>query len=746
MSEAQLLQLQGDVDRTYIEFLKAKNTFLEATLSHLQTNVPPVGPDVDVESDEEREDPGPQVISNGIRKTGDKLENGGANGSDKSIANAANADISEQKTSPKASNETGESESCDEKPGRREVDKDKPHDSPNVSTEDKTRRIRTVINRVRVLINYLCSKLTLCQWNDSKTKWEDIEDEFEKTKDNQEKAATFRRHMDVDNEKKVDFEEIEIYSSELKNLMAETDEWWRDVVGEDTQDVTVESPFYHFVWNWDHYVKACETKDTDTSRQKTARKDLKDLMQLIKTSSCNGLESYFRTRELIRTSKKIKFDFLWTLFGHGARVYARSYMDEHQMFEVSSCSEPPYKGKRFRVTCSAFDWDGTKFSTYSYDFYIKEFGGEKFINSLEVFPTEFFCDKDGKYDDSQLQQHLSERGKKYCDLCTGEPTTFQCEYQGTALVMPSGLHRLASKGRVEDALLSYSDPRWTQYDGGQEVDVTSIDIVGKHSRVIVDNYAFLKSERNTMKRGDMPPLGKKVPYFDLDCVCEICKSSPLQQWRPETILDRSLHGLGKAFSEDEIRLRYLPPRLLGFALKDKMWGQFLVDELTRVPDRQEQMEPFWDELQLENESKELLMAFVKHHQAPSLQKFGPGAGGSDDKVLDIIEGKGKGLAILLHGPSGVGKTLTAEAIALATGRPLLTVSVAEIGVAAHEAERKLTDVFVDAARWEAVLLMDEADVFVEERLKGDLGRNALVSVLLRCLEYYDGEYSLPRCK
>lgn len=34
--------------------------------------------------------------------------------------------------------------------------------------------------------------------------------------------------------------------------------------------------------------------------------------------------------------------------------------------------------------------------------------------------------------------------------------------------------------------------------------------------------------------------------------------------------------------------------------------------------------------------------------------------------------------------------------------------------------------------------MDEADVFVGERTKGDLQRNALVSVLLRCLEYYKG--------
>lgn len=37
-----------------------------------------------------------------------------------------------------------------------------------------------------------------------------------------------------------------------------------------------------------------------------------------------------------------------------------------------------------------------------------------------------------------------------------------------------------------------------------------------------------------------------------------------------------------------------------------------------------------------------------------------------------------------------------------------------------------------------VVLLDEADVFLEERDMKDLNRNALVSVFLRALEYYDG--------
>jgi SpoVK/Ycf46/Vps4 family AAA+-type ATPase len=40
--------------------------------------------------------------------------------------------------------------------------------------------------------------------------------------------------------------------------------------------------------------------------------------------------------------------------------------------------------------------------------------------------------------------------------------------------------------------------------------------------------------------------------------------------------------------------------------------------------------------------------------------------------------------------------------------------------------------------WECVVLLDEADVFLEERIQTDLQRNALVFVFLRVLEYYEG--------
>lgn len=41
-------------------------------------------------------------------------------------------------------------------------------------------------------------------------------------------------------------------------------------------------------------------------------------------------------------------------------------------------------------------------------------------------------------------------------------------------------------------------------------------------------------------------------------------------------------------------------------------------------------------------------------------------------------------------------------------------------------------------KWKAVLLLDEADVFLEARSTHDLERNKLVSIFLRVLEYYEG--------
>jgi SpoVK/Ycf46/Vps4 family AAA+-type ATPase len=105
---------------------------------------------------------------------------------------------------------------------------------------------------------------------------------------------------------------------------------------------------------------------------------------------------------------------------------------------------------------------------------------------------------------------------------------------------------------------------------------------------------------------------------------------------------------------------------------------------------------------------------------------------------DVVRGKGKGLTGLLFGAPGLGKTLTAEAIAEVSRLPLYTVSSGSLGHESDVIEDNLTRILQLTTRWNAVLLIDEADVFLAKRDKSDLKRNAIVSVFLRELEYYPG--------
>jgi len=93
---------------------------------------------------------------------------------------------------------------------------------------------------------------------------------------------------------------------------------------------------------------------------------------------------------------------------------------------------------------------------------------------------------------------------------------------------------------------------------------------------------------------------------------------------------------------------------------------------------------------------------------------------------------------LLHGPPGTGKTLTAEAISELLRKPLYSVSVGELGTTIHELEDKLRGILEVACVWDAVVLLDEADIFLEQRSDNNIQRNAMVGIFLRLLEYHSG--------
>lgn len=87
----------------------------------------------------------------------------------------------------------------------------------------------------------------------------------------------------------------------------------------------------------------------------------------------------------------------------------------------------------------------------------------------------------------------------------------------------------------------------------------------------------------------------------------------------------------------------------------------------------------------------------------------------------------------------MGKTLTVECLAQELGRSLLTLTVADMGTDETRIEPILSDWLDLAQQWNAVVLIDEADMYLGKRQKKkELARNAMVATFLRAFEYYPG--------
>ncbi|KAI4164164.1 MAG: hypothetical protein LQ342_002128 [Letrouitia transgressa] len=183
----------------------------------------------------------------------------------------------------------------------------------------------------------------------------------------------------------------------------------------------------------------------------------------------------------------------------------------------------------------------------------------------------------------------------------------------------------------------------------------------------------------------------------------------------ETLVDENHQPL------DTTLLRCFP-ELGVFSLRDRQWALVKVDDLKPVKFR----DKAFGKLVIKKEYKSLLKALVRAYMQESAF------------FRDIVPGKGRGIAILLHGPPGTGKTLTAECVAEREQRPLYTISCGDLGTEPEQLELRLKEVFEYAVSWKAILLLDEADIFLQERNMNDLKRNALVTIFLRELEYFDG--------
>jgi len=105
---------------------------------------------------------------------------------------------------------------------------------------------------------------------------------------------------------------------------------------------------------------------------------------------------------------------------------------------------------------------------------------------------------------------------------------------------------------------------------------------------------------------------------------------------------------------------------------------------------------------------------------------------------DFIKGKGDGLIFLLYGDTGTGKSFTVEATCEYLKKPLYRINIGDLGTDPENMESIMNIVLDYAQRWKAIVMIDEVDIFLEERESSSITRNAMVGVFLKLMEYYNG--------
>ncbi|KAK5075645.1 hypothetical protein LTR70_010080 [Exophiala xenobiotica] len=367
---------------------------------------------------------------------------------------------------------------------------------------------------------------------------------------------------------------------------------------------------------------------------------------------------------------------MWTLFRPGIKIFSR-LGGQNRAFKLNSYQYASDRcGEYLALNVDFIDYDGDDFGTRQTTLRVPKFSGAAPVTGLNAFPL-------ARHPNAlDISKRLIARGKKWEEINSAGQSFM--DYKGIAVksTCPRGKHNIDCR-----VMIDADTYHRIEADDAFNVNPLPLTEAQKAKATLLQNDPLVISMTNG---------NKDLLFVDRE---------PLT---------------------DEQRLM-ATPMMLGFSFTEKLFLEFFVDALTPI----EWNTSCFEQLVLPTSQKELVQALVAEHTQRQSHQGGKG-------FDDIVKNKGLGLILVLHGPPGVGKTLTAECVAEFSKRPLYIVSSGDLGTTASALDNKLSRILDLASTWKAVLLIDEADVFLERRSLNDMERNSLVSIFLRTLEYYSG--------
>ncbi|KAH8899101.1 hypothetical protein GQ53DRAFT_878458 [Thozetella sp. PMI_491] len=444
----------------------------------------------------------------------------------------------------------------------------------------------------------------------------------------------------------------------------------------------------------------------DITKSLTAMAHLKCLLNFIDSDIISRREYLHDTK-----CRKIFFSDLWLLFRPGVEVIGSDGRQAYRVIHVTSAKHrvntPP-----FSITCVYIDFNGTHIGPISKTFNFKKFDGEREVTSLEVYPLHFHPSKRHEFNEaewaevknvpeaSRYRRKLIMRGSKFLEVAGVK----HMYYSGPTLMVRDEVESQV----VIDFETAFSAEAHGQQGWKPELEMLLIpqseDKIGKEDcegecceGEIVFDDTFVDQKQRKEYIDSLLPRAREV------------EREPSVAVMPRLLKElRAKASDSPAVSDDELLI--MSYRVFGFVLRSRKWAQLdltYLDEVhaPAIPEdnlkqavEEKKAEPLtaFDRLVLEEGHKPMIISLIAQHFRNKESRTG------HQEQFDIVKGRG------------------------------------DLGTTAKEVERSLETNFALANRWDCILLLDEADVFLAERTKEDFKRNGLVAVFLRVLEYYAG--------
>ncbi|KAL2070945.1 hypothetical protein VTL71DRAFT_13971 [Oculimacula yallundae] len=452
------------------------------------------------------------------------------------------------------------------------------------------------------------------------------------------------------------------------------------------ENFTVEAPFACFYHRWTALVDAYTTSIGETAQH---------LGLLINLLDAEFRDTQKDVADLLKNNV-IEHRHLWTIFQPGHYILTKTHGQDSVLLldAVAEYDDTFHGGNRgYMLTGSYIDYDGSMTGFGTTKIKISEFKGTMALTDLQALPFLMHPDRES------IERKRVAEGKRFAAFRTGE---FQ-EYAGRAFTETSDRREDSTVTETQVNGRVMIDP--FAYFQFKDHDGLSLRHLGVPAPIIYsNNYRPHRGPPPPPPRYHSPPP-RRVLYIE---------DPHRRSKRPQDTEQKEL-------TDNELLI--CVPFVRGYSFKSKDWVLLNIENLRPV----QWNEDLFDNLVLPTEEKDLLLALAKSHCDEKMNTF-------DDFVI----GKGKGMVILLDGPPGVGKTLTAESVAETMKAPLYTMSAGELGTQSDDVEKRLSDILEMASMWNAILLIDEADIFMEQRTVSELERNELVAIFLRHIEYFHG--------